>query len=264
MKQRVCCLLPLLLLCAGCFSSTDSQDAKPFTPGRWREMIRADVDRMKPEEQRRARIGNPVRVMFSAIGDAWSQIYNFATGKTAFNAAKALLDTSAPDNRRSAIVYLSNRVYGRQDPYLKQYDQMARSDSDGSVRAMAIRGLNRGRDKRAVPLFLAALEEKNDRIRLEAAKALANIPDPSATAPLIRHMENPEENLDVRIACADALRNFRTSEVAQALVRALRDRSFGVSWQARKSLQLMTGQDYRYDTVAWLNFLSGATKTFGG
>jgi HEAT repeat protein len=115
-----------------------------------------------------------------------------------------------------------------------------------------------------VAVFLSALEERNENVRLEAAKALANVPDASAVGPLIRHMENPEENVDVRIACADALRQYPTSEVAQALVRALRDRNFGISWQARKSLQLMTGHDFRYDTVAWLNYLGGTNKPFTG
>ena len=80
---------------------------------------------------------------------------------------------------------------------------------------------------------------------------------------MIRYLDNADENVDVRVASADALRLYRTSEVAQALVRALRDRDFGVPWQARKSLQLMTGKDFRYDTAAWLTFLSGTNKPFG-
>jgi HEAT repeat protein len=140
---------------------------------------------------------------------------------------------------------------------------MARTDPDPSVRSMAIRALNRARDKRAIPIFLAALDEKNDSVRLEGAKGLANIPDPTAVAPLIRHLDNLDENVDVRVACADALRLYRTSEVAQALVRGLRDRNFGIAWQSRKSLQLMTGKDFRYDTAAWLTYLSGTNKPFG-
>jgi HEAT repeat protein len=93
-------------------------------------------------------------------------------------------------------------------------------------------------------------------VRLEAAKALANVPDERAIAPLIKRLDNAEESVDVRIAAADALRNFRTPLAAQALVRVLRDRDFAVSWQARKGLKLMTGRDYRYDQAAWLTYLS--------
>ena len=51
--------------------------------------------------------------------------------------------------------------------------------------------------------------------------------------------------------------------MALALISVLRDREFGVSWQARWSLKLMTGKDYRYDQAAWLTFLGGTEKPFG-
>jgi hypothetical protein len=41
-------------------------------------------------------------------------------------------------------------------------------------------------------------------------------------------------------------------------VDVLNDDDFGVSWQARQSLELLTGQDFRYDPKAWLNYLAVA------
>jgi HEAT repeats len=216
-------------------------------------MRNQDESRRNRQELFRAVAGT----IFSGIGE----LIDLIKGRPHLDAAKGMMDPNSADARRRGIVHLSNKDWGRQDPYLKRYEQIARDDPNPSVRAMAIRALNRGRDKRAIPLFLSALADRNELIRLEAAKALANVPDPSAVTPLIRHMESADENLDVRIACADALRNYHTSQVAQALVRALRDRNFGVSWQARRSLQLMTGQDYRYDTVAWLNYLTNKPLT---
>src|SRR5258706_9387126 len=257
------CLLPLLLLTAGCFSSTDDEDYKAFTRDKWREMIKDNESRLKPEEQRPIQgLENPLRLMFRGAAEVISRIHDLATGHNFFAEARKLFEPN-PDHRRAGIIYLSDQSPGRRDPYAKQYLNMARTDSDPAVRSMALRALNRARDKRAVPVFLAALDEKNDDIRLEAAKGLANIPDPSAMTPLMRHLDSPDENVDVRVACADALRLYRTSESAQVLVRALRDRNFGVAWQARKSLQLMTGKDYRYDPAAWLAFLSGTNKPFG-
>jgi len=61
---------------------------------------------------------------------------------------------------------------------------------------------------------------------------------------------------DVRIACTDALRNFRTMDVARALVERLDDNDFAVAWQARQDLELMTGQDFRYDGELWLGYLA--------
>ena len=266
--NRFClCVLPLLVLLilstAGCFSSVDDEDYKPFTSDKWREMIKDDQNRLKPEEQRPIQgLDNPVRLFIGVIAEGVSWIHDLMSGHTFLQEARKLFEAN-PDHRRAGIIYLSDRTPGRHDPYLKQYDITARADPDPAVRAMAIRALNRARDKRAVNIFLTALEEKNDVVRLEGAKGLANVTDASAVLPLMRHLDSADENVDVRIACADALRQHHTAEVAQALVRALRDRNFGVAWQARKSLQLMTGKDFRYDTAAWLGHLGGERKPFG-
>jgi len=265
MNRILSCLLPvfLLLICAGCFSSTDEEDYKAFTNDRWREMIKEDQNRLKPEEERPFQgLDNPLRLFIGAIAEGISWIHDLATGHTFLVEAKKLYESN-PDHRRSGIIYLSDRSPGRRDPYWKQYEIMARLDNDPAVRSMAIRAMNRSRDKRGIAVFVAALEERNESVRLEAAKGLANNPEASAAPQLIRHLDSLDENVDVRVACADALRLYRTAEVAQALVRALRDRNFGIAWQARKSLQLMTGKDFRYDTAAWLTHLSGTSKPFG-
>jgi hypothetical protein len=67
-----------------------------------------------------------------------------------------------------------------------------------------------------------------------------------------------ETDTDVRISCTEALRNFHTAEVMHALVDELDDQDFGVAWQARQSLELLTGQDFRYDPKAWLIYLAGS------
>ena len=263
MNRFSLCLLPLLLLTAGCFSSIDDEDYKPLTSDKWREMVKDNENRLKPEEQRPIQgLDNPLRLLIGQIAEVISTIHDIATGHTWGSEVRKIFDPN-PDHRRSGIVYLSDRPAGRHDPYAKRYMDMPETENDPSVRSMVIRALNRARDKRAISIFLSALDDKNEDIRLEGAKGLANIPAPSATTPLLRHLDDPNENVDVRVACADALRMYRTSEVAQSLVRALRDRNFGVAWQARQSLQLMTGKDFRYDTAAWLTYLSGTNKPFG-
>ena len=97
-------------------------------------------------------------------------------------------------------------------------------------------------------------------MRLEAAKALANIPDPNASAPLLKLVDSAPEPRDVRIAAADALRHYRQLDVARTLVNTLNGRDFSVAWQARKSLTRMTGSDYAYDETAWLNYLTGPDR----
>src|SRR5688500_8104495 len=166
-------LTPGMLLCTGCFSSTDKEDRSPYTESKLRRMQRQEAER-REGGNREAQL-NLIVLGGKTLFDMMKGVIDLAKGDTAFKAAKTVIDPESPDMRRKGIVKLSDKKWGRQDPYLKQYEQMAKSDPDPSVRAMAIRALNRGRDKRAVAVFVSSLEEKNENVRLEAAKALANV-----------------------------------------------------------------------------------------
>src|SRR5205085_9778257 len=113
------------------------------------------------------------------------------------------------------------------------------------------------------PLFIAALSDANPGVRLQAAKALSNIPDPSAADPLSRTLGNLAEQRDVRIAAAEALRHYRQIGVARVLAATLGARDFSIAWQSRWSLRILTGADYKYDERAWLTYLTGPTKPLG-
>ena len=241
------------LLLTGCAGGIAREEREPWNQKRWTEMIREDEKRLRGDQAEEA---------LSLVADRIKTLIQLITGDTPFNAAKALLDPSNANARYKAVVYLSNKMYGRREPYTRYYENMVRTDQEGLVRAMALRALNRAREKSLTSLYILALDDKDVAVRLEAAKALANIPDPTAVQKLIRKMNDPEEHLDVRIAAADALRLYRTAEVAQALVGTLRGQ-FSVAWQARQSLKLMTGQDYRFDRTAWLNYLSGSQRPLG-
>jgi HEAT repeat protein len=89
------------------------------------------------------------------------------------------------------------------------------------------------------------------------------VPDEAASDELLKVVNNAQEQRDVRIAAADALRYYRKLEVARGLVNTLNGRDFSVAWQARKSLTRMTGSDYAYDESAWLNYLTGPGRPFG-
>jgi hypothetical protein len=269
-------LLSLCLLGAGgCLGIRDKYESEPWTARQWHDALAENQLRLLKEDQRkRSVVPSVFRESAEALKDQIERIYNYITGNTPFNAAKELLEPARADSRREAIAYFADRPYGREKPYTDYFIEMARTDPNHTVRAMAIRALNRARVAEAVPHFIAALEDEQPLVRLEAAKALANIPDRSAIAALTRHLQptyevivqnqrvEREETVDVRIACADALRNFPEPATAQALVRMLRDPSFSVAWQARRSLMLMTGQDHRYDPAAWLGYLSTAEKPF--
>lgn len=194
--------------------------------------------------------------LFSRIGDT-------ARGRTPRNAAIKMEDQYFPDERREGINGLVSRDFGKREPYVTRYDQIAKADDDWLVRATAIRALNRARDRNATPTFVLALGDKNDQVRLEACKALIHMPDEAAVPALVKIVQSDDENKDVRIAGAEALQHYRSLEVARALTNNLAGRDFGVAWQSRKTLILLTGHDLQYDEAAWLAYLTGPEKPFG-
>ncbi|HEY7088102.1 MAG TPA: HEAT repeat domain-containing protein [Tepidisphaeraceae bacterium] len=196
------------------------------------------------------------------VADFGQRMLNYFTGSTPINAAKKMEDQYFPDERREGIAKLSDESAGRGPIYTKRYEQIAQFDSDWLVRATAIRALNRSRDTAATPIFIRALSDDNDIVRVEAAKALANNPDPNATSVLVRIVSNANENKDVRIWSADALKHYKSLEVARTLTNQLGGREFGVSWQSRKSLIILTGRDLGYDESAWLEYLTGPDRPF--
>lgn len=198
-------------------------------------------------------------------GSAFRNTMDIFSGDTALKAAEAMENERLPDQRRYGINKLVSRSYGKQDPYTKRYGQIARNDSDWLVRATALRAMNRARYKAGTPVYIEALQkDDNARVRLEAAKALANIPDPAAAELLVKVMTSTAEDKDVRIAAADALKHYRKLDVVKALVGQLGNTNdFGVAYKSRESLQHLTGRDLRYDEAAWTAFLTGPAKPLG-
>jgi hypothetical protein len=209
------------------------------------------------------------------LGTGCAQIERFGTltrrtfetfdSKLALRAARQMEDERFPDERRKGINKLVERDFGQRDPYTKRYAQIARLDPDYLVRVTAIRALNRSRYQPATPVFIEALtKDDHAKVRLEAAKALGNVPDPAATGPLIATVNKVGEDLDVRTAAADALRHYKQLDVARALAEQLGGKGdFSVAWQARRSLESITGRDLRYDQKAWLAYINGPEKPFG-
>ncbi len=192
-------------------------------------------------------------------------------------AVRLMHDPAHPDARRTGIAALVTRWdAGKRPPYPSYYQDIAQHDPDYTVRAMAIRALNVCRDASATHIFIDGLTDDSEQVRLESAKALANLPDPEAVPALSRilsgsrlvltadgHQAMVAEDKDVRIAAADALRQYRTLDVARTLVGYLNEIDFGVAWQSRQSLITLTGQDLKYNEAAWLEYLVGPNKPFG-
>jgi hypothetical protein len=197
---------------------------------------------------------------FKFVSQAWSYAFG---GDRPDRAARLMEQSNSADDRRRGINYLVRWDFALDGPYVKRYRQIATGDADPLVRATAIRALNRARDAQARPIFISALGDASADVRIEAAKALDNLPDANAADPLIRVVTNPEEDRDVRVAAASALRHYKSLEVARALVPRLNEHDFAIAWQSRRSLSRITGKDLRYDEAAWLAYISGPEKPFG-
>jgi HEAT repeat protein len=181
---------------------------------------------------------------------------NVMRGKTPVKAVLMMEDPSSADRRREGIYLLVENDFGQSEKYCARYRQIAQSDGDWTVRAAAIRALNWSRDKNAVPVFIAALGDKSEMVRWQAAKALVNVPDASAVGPLATVIGSANESRDVRIAAVEALRHHKNLAAARALVGTLSGKDFGVAWHARRSLRAITGVDHQYDERAWLEYLT--------
>lgn len=199
----------------------------------------------------------------SGLGSRARNVVDYFSGKTALNAARRMEDSYFPDERREGMLSLADRGFGLREPYTRRYQQIASSDSDWLVRATAIRTLNRARDTSATPVFIKALGDENPIVRTEAAKALNNMPDEQAVQPLLKLVQDLNQDRDVRIWSAAALHHYRTLPVARALASLLDGREFGVAWESRRSLIALTGKDLSFEKDAWVEYLNSNQNPFG-
>lgn len=255
-------LLLVAMLSSGCtYVFTENNPEKPWSDARYRELSRQDEQRALGVDARKTGVSDVVLYVPRRMWDAVEWTWNVSTGHTASRYARELAHRN-PDIRRRAVYVFSDQEYGRKPPYTSHYANMAKADRDASVRAAGIRALNRARDASQTGVYIAALEDENQWVRLEAAKALANIPDEKAIPSLIKLLADDQQPRDIRIAAADGLRAYHRSEVAQALIRTLDGRDFGVAWQSRRSLNLMTAHDFRYRPADWLAYLTSTEQPF--
>lgn len=165
------------------------------------------------------------------------------------------------DLRREYIVELMGQWGGKSDDAVGLYAMLAKTDIDPTVRSAAVRGLGESKNTSAVKPLTEVLDNEADEfIRRDAAVALRKLRGPEAVRALLGHLRaDPDDG--VRAACARSLGEYRYPGVTQALVAALLGEDFSVVFEARRSLEKLTGESFE-SSRDWQNWLDETGEVF--
>jgi hypothetical protein len=181
------------------------------------------------------------------------------------------MDKYDANNRYIGTRGLATQNYAGEPLYMQLFIDNA-DDPDPGVRAAAARGLaNHGQPEHA-PLLVAGLQDLNPNVRLEAARGLQRLYSEAAINPLINAIREPElrrtgatpgeRDAEVRAQAAQALGQYPTTFVLEALIAALDDSNLAVNRNALESLRTLTGQDFGLDRAAWADWRSRTSEHF--
>lgn len=183
------------------------------------------------------------------------------------DAANMAVDEYDADNRYRGTNLLANAPFAGEPVYIDLFIANAQ-DTDAAVRSAAVRGLANHGSPAHVPLLAERLRDTDPLVRLEAARALQRIHNPVAVETLLTAIKEgdldrgAEPNAQVRAEAADALGQYAENRVVRALIAALADSNFLVTYRARQSLRTLTGQDYAFDRRAWMAWEANTQDTF--
>lgn len=174
------------------------------------------------------------------------------------NPAELARDPYDPDARYRGTVRLAVELLEPDDRILDIF-RANLSDEDASVRAAAARGLATHGVAADGSMLAAALHDPEPVVRRSAALGLQRIHEPGATERLLQLIDpivEPDQN--VRVEAALALGQYPQSDVVVGLVASLRsdtEQSLAVHVAVVRSLELLTGQDYGLEFIAWQRWI---------
>lgn len=188
------------------------------------------------------------------------------------------LNDSSPNERRRAVARIA--ASGRtDDATFDVLDTVARRDASEQVRCVALRGLGGFADARPVQTALVILNPKGHpgeaaeagpQVRWEAAVVLRRLVeahlvperDITETLDVLVGLLLHDSSRDVKMTAARALSRIEDPRVLRALIAALRNRDFGIAYEAHRSLAEITGRSYGYEAEAWEAWLASTPDPF--
>lgn len=201
----------------------------------------------------------------------------FKTRRDVALCIREALEHQDADVRRGAINELAELPHPS-EPTLRTFHLVAQTDSSDAVRCAALRGLSRRGGLDSLPTMLRILEttaresgreRAGGKVRWEAVRGLleqvhrAHVDD--ATAAAIREtamrLLASDPSRDVRLQAARLLGSFPAMESLRALIDALRQRDFGIVYEAERALMRLTGQTHEHDPARWQRWLTATVAS---
>ena len=199
-----------------------------------------------------------------------TSIFDVFAQPTPSEAAQMAMDPYDADKRYRGTMLLSNAYFAGDPLYTRLFVDAAK-DPDASVRIAGVRALANHGDSSHVPLLVERLQDKEPLVRLEAARGLQRLHGDEAVVPLMNASSDPdfvrgnqgsEENPDIRTAAANALGQYRKTEVVQHLISIMNDPSLSVNNASLSSLRTLTGQDLGFERKQWLEWFDETKEPF--
>lgn len=223
----------------------------------------------------------------SFMDDITSRNFEFKSLYSHPNPLVVLRDSTDGNERAKALRSLQEpKQHGgtdtEQDAVVNILVTAASNEKQALCRLAAIQSLGHFQDPRAAQGLVSAFDnagtfapDTRTIVRCQALRAMGEAHNPAAIERLVAVVREPpvaetqplaekRQALEIRIAAARALGNFKEPQASQALVTVLKtEKDVALRDRAQESLVHMTGKELPADAQAWDDYLqkSGGTAT---
>ena len=198
--------------------------------------------------------------MSSDMGDASNSLFPPSPAE----AGRWAVDDSDPENQRRGVLLIGNSGFGGEPVYVNLYRLYIDENSDPVVKATAIQALARHARAEDAVIVANQLENKNEQIRIAAAKGLQRIHNPKIADVIWKKLIQEDETSAVRVELAIALGQYSTRDAFEALCSSLDDRELAVNLASADSLRLITGADFGLEPGLWRSWADANPKALRG
>ncbi|MCY2934645.1 MAG: HEAT repeat domain-containing protein [Planctomycetota bacterium] len=188
-------------------------------------------------------------------------------GTTARSMLTSVRDSKDPNARYQAYVKLGKpRTYDNTEQMVESIAELSKRLADGKEpaisRAVICRSLGELNRPEARTALLKALDDEDDEVRAEAARAIGKVGQPE-DAVLLARMMTIDTTYNGRLAAAEGLSNLKPKDprIMISLAENLNHDDPAIRLASYRALKQITGADPGSDTDSWHDYLA---KNFEG